>query len=241
MTVDTFRSPRWPSHDVSVFHPAGVNAPRPVIFFSHGFYATNPAPYMALIEHIVSRGYVLVYSPYPTGTENRGQGERYETLFAGFEEAVQRFPQYIDATQVGFMGHSFGGGATPAMAWRGLVNERWGEAGAFLFLMAPYYSYEITQQQLQQFPPQVQLIVQVYDDDSVCDHRMAKDILENINIPISEKDYIVLSSDLSHDYPLIAQHGACHYPNHVQLQGVGPYFKDLASLCRYAQVLPEFF
>jgi hypothetical protein len=91
--------------------------------------------------------------------------------------------------KVGFLGHSFGAGAIPAMAWKGLVEEGWGTEGAFLFIMAPWYSHDIGDAQLEIFPEYVNMIIQVYNEDNINDHRMAIDIFTNIAIPDSRKAY----------------------------------------------------
>ncbi len=69
------------------------------------------------------------------------------------------------------------GRRTPAKA-----KNNWGENRRLLFSLATWYSYELTQAQLQSFPSNTKLIMQVYDDDNVNDHRMAIGIFNNIYI-----------------------------------------------------------
>lgn len=236
--VETLPSPQFAGQNVTVYLPAGASAPQPVVFFSHGFGAINPKPYEPFLNHIASRGFIVVYSPYPFA--NGTIVERYEILLAGFVAAVDKYRSQMDLTRVGFVGHSFGGGATPAVAYKGITQQGWGSKNAFLLMLAPWYSYDITPEQLSNFPPQAKLLTQVYDDDTVCDHRMAKDIFTHISIPDSEKDYVVLFSDKSEalDYQLKADHlvpttsssgGSGEGTNALDFYGVWRLFDALAE------------
>ena len=72
----------------------------------------------------------MVFSPYQT--VGASVGERYSVLWKGFELSVQKFGDQMDMTRAGFVGHSFGGGATPAMAYnKGLAKKGWGKKAAF--------------------------------------------------------------------------------------------------------------
>ncbi len=76
-----------------------------------------------------------------------------------------------------------------------------------MFMMAPFYVFRISQQQIEQFPGHVKLIMQVYQEDDCNDHRMAKDIFETISIDNAEKDFILMMSDSSGEYAYTADHG----------------------------------
>ncbi len=202
--VQTFSSPLFLGRNVSVFLPDGATGPVPTIFFAHGFDGDLPIFYNGILNHLATRGYGAVFSPYTSlGTD---QALRYAQMFAGFKKAFTEFPTLLDPTRVGFVGHSLGGGALPALALQGLVNEGWGGSGAFLYNMAPWYSYEVSQAELETFPSHVKMIMQIFDDDRVNDHRMAIDLFENINIPDSEKDFITTFSDSNGGMLLDADH-----------------------------------
>jgi pimeloyl-ACP methyl ester carboxylesterase len=160
---------------VLVFLPQGAAGKRPVIFFSHGYGPNYWEAYRDLIAHLVSRGSIVVYSTFPERGVSMQQ--RYDDLWAGFALAAKRFGDRMDLTRVGFLGHSFGGGATPAMARRGL-EQGWGKEGAFVAELAPWYSYDSTTSQLQSLPAQVVQFSEVYDRDTTNDHRMAIDLFE---------------------------------------------------------------
>jgi len=178
MTTETIPNDMAKGKDVTVFFPTGGKdsaTPRPVIFFSHAYGATDwKIAYTQFIPHIVSLGYIVVYAPYPTlGPTVDG---RYDIIWHGFQLAVAKFGAGMDLTRVGFVGHSFGGGTVPAMTYKGVVGNGWGSAGAFAYSLAPWYSYQITNDDMQSFPKQVTLLWQIYGADVDNDHRMAIDM-----------------------------------------------------------------
>ena len=104
--------------------------------------------YKTLINYLVSRGMIVVYSPYPnqlTPVQNN-----LNIMFNGFDLAAQKYASRMDLTRVGFLGHSYGGGAVPSMARRGLAKG-WGTNGAFMFPMAAWYVYDMTDAQMASF------------------------------------------------------------------------------------------
>ncbi|HJV19061.1 MAG TPA: hypothetical protein VJ552_04210, partial [Sediminibacterium sp.] len=137
-----FPNAEYAGTNVTVFYPQNMTAPRPVIFYSHPFGGENKIYNTGLYHFIAQKGYVVVFVPYETNDAN--VEHRYTTLWNGFKSAVARYPELIDTRKVGFMGHSFGGGASFALAYKGFVELGWGENGRFIFVQAPWYSYEIT-------------------------------------------------------------------------------------------------
>lgn len=208
VTIDKFPSPLYDNEKVQVFRPSGVAQPVPVVFFAPGFNNNDPDEYRPLINHIVSRGYALVYAPFQVVSGDISLHEkRYNTIWAGFEEAVKRFGSSFDLTRVGFAGHSYGASALPAMMQQSVVERGWGKNGAFIYSMAPWYVYEFDIKQYVDWPQQVKLLVEVYEDDGVCDHRLGKEIFERVNLPSSEKDFVMLRGETRLGYKLNAEHG----------------------------------
>jgi uncharacterized protein (TIGR03437 family) len=204
---DKFPSPLYDRENVHVFRPAGAAGKVPVIFFAPGYSNNNPDEYEALIYHIVSRGYALIYAPFQLLSVSLTPHEkRYDTIFAGFEEAVKRYGASFDLNRVGYAGHSYGASANFAMALRGL-QKGWGKDGLMLYSMAPWYYFEIGIRQFVNFPPHAKLIMQVFENDAICDHRMAKEIFERVNLPSSEKDFVMLRGEQRLGYKLEATHG----------------------------------
>ncbi len=200
----SFPSPLWTTKDVTVYYPSDLTDPVPVIFYSHAWGLNDAGIYSDLLQHMASRGYAVVFSPYKTiGSTDE---ERYDILFEGFHEAVLEYPLLLDSSRCGFMGHSFGGGATPAMTLRGLVDNGWGADGSFMFMMAPWYVHEVSQTELQTFPSGTNLLLQLYADDRANDHRMGVDLFENISIPDAFKDCVFVYADTVSEYAYLADH-----------------------------------
>ena len=200
----SFANPQYAGTRVTIFYPVGITSAKPTIFYSHPYGGEDKEYNRGLFEFIAKKGYVVVFVPYPT--LGVSIDARYNTLWAGFTKAVSDYPNIIDTRKVGFMGHSFGGGASIGLGYKAFVDNGWGENGRFIFTMAPWYNYQISSQQLQNFPANTKMITQVYDEDVVNDQRLAIDIFKNINIPNAEKDFIYIKSSTIagytyHTYP----------------------------------------
>lgn len=199
----TLPSPSFPGRVVTVYSARGVAGPRPTWFFSHGFGGSNALLYDELLRHWASHGWTAVFSPYPVDGQSV---ELYQILFDGFVAAANQYPNLIDTRKVGFAGHSFGGGATPVLALRAVRERGWGSEGLALFPLAPWYSHQLGNQDFAAFPAHTQLVMQVYEDDVLNDHRMAIDVYRRMNLPAANKDYLVVHSDLIEDYPYRSGH-----------------------------------
>ncbi len=187
MTYETFENPAWVGGTpVTVFFPKERTDPAPVMFFSHGYGGSAWISYKTMITHLVTRGFIVVYSPYPSTTNYSGL---YDIMWNGFQMAAERYAARMNLQQVGFLGHSFGGGSVPAMAWKGLVEKGWGKQGAFLFVLAPSPALQMTDNQFSSFPKQATMIVQSYNEDTVVDHRYAIDIFNKMGVSDSQKAY----------------------------------------------------
>jgi pimeloyl-ACP methyl ester carboxylesterase len=191
VTEESFENPLWKLSDggveVTVLLPEGQYERIPVIFFSHGIGGMRWQDYRSLLTHIASQGFAVVFSPYPAS--GFSSSERYRILWNGFKDASDRYSTRFDLNKVGFLGHSYGAGATPAMAWKGIVEQGWGAQGAFLFPMAPYYTFELSDSQFRSFPDHTNLIMMVFSDDDICPHKIAQDVYSKIAISLEQKAY----------------------------------------------------
>jgi acetyl esterase/lipase len=195
-------NPAFRREPVRIFLPRGAEAKRPVVFFSHGFGPGAWETYGDLIRHIVSRGYAVIFSTYPVARATLDG--RYDDLWTGFVAAARREADRLDLTRVAFVGHSFGGGASPAMAYRGLVRQGWGSRGAFLYALAPWYALEMRDSQLAALPTGVPQVYEVYDQDTTNDPRMALDLYDRA--PRGNRFFFEVQSDTVSGCVLTADH-----------------------------------
>jgi hypothetical protein len=231
IAITSFSNPNYPTEDIRIFYPAGITSSVPTIFYSHGFGGYDPVNILGLLNFVARKGYAIVFVPYQTLGVTSSQ--RYNNLLTGFIKSARDFPSIIDTTRVGFMGHSFGGGASFANAHHCFTNLNWGLSGRFIFASAQWYSLNISQTQLLTFPNDVKLLTMVYENDITNDHRMANDIFNTIHIPFSEKDYLLVKSDTISSYIYEAIHGL---PNTVSAFDALDYYaiyRHLDALCDY--------
>ena len=201
---------------VSIFYPNGQDKPKSVIFFCHGFSAIYYSAYRDYINNMVSRGdVVVVFSPYRI----RGShAQRYEMLWNGFKTAVEKYANMLnmDTTRIGFIGHSYGGGACPRMLHHAIVDKGWGSNGSFIYAMQPWFSLEMIFERdgeqinrWPEIPSTTKVLVQVCDYDGTLDNDIAiNGIWRNLgNIPKENKEYQVLLSVSNCSDCLDADHG----------------------------------
>lgn len=231
IAIESFPNPNFPTENIRIFYPSGITSSVPTIFYSHGFGGYDPVNILGLLSFVARKGYAIVFVPYQaTGVTN---AQRYDNLLSGFIQAANDFPNIIDTTKVGFMGHSFGGGATFANAYHCFTNLNWGLSGRFIFASAQWYSLNISQTQLLTFPNDVKLLTMVYENDITNDHRMANDIFNTINIPSAEKDYLLVKSDTISSYIYEAIHGLPNTASAFDALDYYAIYRHLDALCDY--------
>ena len=206
---DSIAHPAWKNHSVYLYRPDTPAERFPVIFFCHGITAENPELYGGLIRHMVGRGYAVVFAPYPSSKAYLMPRCTYQTMWRGFKKGVDEWGALFNLDSIGFVGHSYGAGAVPSLAYKAVTGNRWGRESVFLYIMAPWYVHGISQRQMQQYPAQVKMVVEVFADDAVNDHRIAKDIYLSTGIPDSAKVFCTFrtlpgtfGSSADHDVPL---------------------------------------
>ncbi len=170
--------------DVTVFLPKNVQTRVPVMFFSHGYNADYYQAYKSMCTHVASQGFAVVYSPYPSAG---GWSEQYDIMWRGFLQAADVYENSLDLNYVGFFGHSWGGGAVPNMALRG-IDRGWGKSGLLMFIMAPGRANGVNKYQLQSLD-NGHLIVQSFENDDIVPESLALKMFENIGIPSVDKAY----------------------------------------------------
>lgn len=77
-----------------------------------------------------------------------------------------------------------------------------------IYIMAPWYIHNIRELQLRHYPSHVKLITEVFEDDKINDHRIAKELHKSIRIPDTNKVFLKVMSNFTgssladHDVPL---------------------------------------
>jgi len=238
-TVDSVPEVPFRHKQVHVYWPDSGTGPWPVAFVFPAYSSDTPDPYIHLIRHLASRGACVVFAPYRLA-QFPYQYRTYRRMFNGALAGLARLEGRADTARVAFVGHSFGGSAVPQFAWECLGQRGWGAHGACMFIMAPFYMFQIRAQRLGRFPSQTKLIVQVYEDDDCNDHRMAKDLFGTIDIHPDEKDFVLLRSDeyARTGYRLVADHATPFggLDSEGEVDGLDYYglFRPLDALLEYA-------
>ncbi len=224
--VDGFTNPVYPTANgatltVSIYHPNSIIDPAlPTIFFAHGYTSPigSPAAYSALLTNLASCGYNVVFSPYEGGV-GLNIPKRFDELTTGCNAAVTNFG--LNTGQIGFVGHSYGGGFLPAVLQHLMMGksnqyragQTWGGTAAFMFALAPGYAYDgggqtdITGSQTIVFPTNLNVGYQVFfDDNNINDPRVALDIFYNCTTLNSQKEFLTVFGD-NHGTPAqVASH-----------------------------------
>ncbi len=227
-------NPAWPTPmpiPVSVLVPVGGAATHPVIFYAHAFGGSDWMRVQGLLEFMVSQDYVVVFTPYPTlGATVCG---RYDTLSGGIAAAVSTLSAVsgMDLTRVGYVGHSFGGGASPRLAREGLGTMGWGTNGAFIMPNAPWYTYRMEAADWAAIPESTRLLLMVFRDDDTNDHRIAIHDIWDV-YPHARREYLMLNSGMNGTCTQAADHvvpSTATATNGLDTWGMWRHFDALAA------------
>ncbi len=226
VNVDTFTNPVYPTANgetviVSVYHPdSSINPSLPTIFVAHGYTSPigNAENYLNILNNLASRGYNVVFSPYEGGV-SPNIAQRFDELTTGLEAAVTNYG--LNTAQVGFAGHSYGGGFLPSVILHEMMGKpdlyrpghTWGASGAFFYAMAPGFCYsgggqtDVSSTQTILFPTNLNVIEQVFNDDTaIADPRCAIDVFYNVTTPYTQKDFLVVYGDSHGTNSIVANH-----------------------------------
>ncbi len=203
MNIQTFNNPAYPASSCYLYTPNGATGTLPTIFFAHGFGGDDPSIHRELIRFLCSHGYALVFSPYPTSINILGN---YEIIKAGFVKAARDFSSTIDTSRVGFMGYSFGGGASFGIGHDLLTENNWGTQSNFIATIAAWYAYNLSNQDITTFPSNTHMLSFILDKDDVCDQRISLELHRNTNVPDDQKDVIWVPESIVAGYTFVADH-----------------------------------
>lgn len=212
-TVLEAKNGGWPDQTVWVIEPTGDCAPRtggrgddgrrPVVFMTSGwsvFEQTSPAAYKALIENLVSNGYIVVFANYNGDGgqffETCEEPEVYDQVDAAFVQATGMTDR-MDLSDVGLWGHSFGGGMIPWLAQRA-AGRGWGSDTLWLGIYSPYYPRRVGKDPSPiELPHHTRALVVAYEDDVFAQivDVASPQIFHRLDIPAEHKHHVTISSD----------------------------------------------
>lgn len=206
---DSTPAPMYEDEYIRLFYPDSIQGSIPTIILVHGYSGPKYQLFKPLIDHIVSRGTAVLFPPYPQ-TPLVGSIpdvlEKQAIIKNGIINGIKHFAAKIDTTKIGFLGHSFGAGQIPALAYWSYSKLNWGKEGAFMFITAPWYISGIEEKELLSFPENVKLLTIVFDDDRTNDHEIGADFFRTVSIPNEDKDFVTVFSDSLFEYKMNANH-----------------------------------
>lgn len=189
----------------------------PVVVFSHGWGAVEPAPYRAWIDHIVRRGNIVVYPRYQADNRTPLREVTSNALAAirAAHELLRRDTTRVrpDFGRFALVGHSIGGalsanlaalaeraGLPPARAVMAVEpGKTWGLARRFAFPL----------EDLSAVPSAALLLAVAGDRDRIARDVDAKRIYyETTQVPPQNKNLVLMASDAYGSPPLEAHHFA---------------------------------
>jgi len=186
---------------ITFYHPDVAITQKATIFFING-WGENVETYDKNLKYIASLGYsvVSIYNYNPGNIQ-----ESYANSLFMVNEAVNLYPNWIDTTKIGLMGHSYGAGSTVWLGKEIFGNLNWGTNGRFIMMLAPWFPLLVDDTDLQNYPANVKmLILQSFDDLATqgsstynTDPRIIRAMYQLINIPDTDKDFVTIKSDVN--------------------------------------------
>ena len=196
---------------VTTYKPTTGATKKPTIFFIAG-YGRNADSYDKLLNFLASHGYYVVHLYH---NEALSLERSYADYLKIVEKVVTEHSDEIDTTKMGVIGHSLGGGTAIWLGKKLFGNQagdkNWGQSGSFVFALSPWYPLYLTKDDLDHYPTNTKLLIQLSEDEIVyekqadgtkvatdkrtTDPRVLRTLFENIAIADDDKDLIVVNSD----------------------------------------------
>ncbi len=195
-----------------VFHLAKEpEQPRPVVVFLHGWGAVNPSVYGGWIDHLVRRGYLVLYPAFQTVGRTRPPDatKNATALVKDALAALENDPKAKpDLSKLAYLGHSAGGGvavnlaADPAAA--GLPVPKL----VFITMVGGIASDEksrgIQLADLSKVDPQTSIVAMIGDREFQASDRASRRILRQASeVPQTKKLFMRVASD-DHGFPSLS-------------------------------------
>lgn len=206
-----------------LFEPANPTTPSdaspvPLILFFHASYGTDPAHYRAWIDHLVRRGAVVVYPDFQPLPDELAQicpsscseadhptlPPALTAIRAALVELKNGNHVAVDSTKLGVAGHSLG--AMLAAKYAAIAGAEDLPVASALFLMMPGCECDFANE-VATIPATTRVIVLVNKVDDMVPEDFALTIWSTMAaVPLDQRDYVRLVSDLHGQPPLKATH-----------------------------------
>lgn len=193
-----------------IFEPAEPKpVTAPLIVFNHGWGAMHPRYYKAWIDHIVKKGNIVVYPRYQRGFLigfKYFSSNAIKAVKNAIDELNKQGHVIPDLDKFAITGHSLGGGITANMAAR--AEEEGLPEPKAIMPVQPAIAYD-KKADFSKISNKTLMLVIVGEDDTVVDNKSGKKIFQDtIQIPFTQKDFVIQVTD-NYGYPTIsADHGA---------------------------------
>ena len=233
VAVETFNNVNFTGHTINIYHPQDITTPVPTIFYSHAYGGNDPENIIGVLNFIASKGYAVVFVPYQT-LATVTVPERYANLIAGFRKAAQEYPDIINTAKVGFLGHSFGGAASFGISHELFTVDGWGQEGRFIYALAQWYAYNLTNDDLTSYPDNTKVLVEIFNEDTTNDHRMAIDVFNHLGVATAEKDFVAIPSSTVNGYTYQAIHNMPNVSAAFDALDYYGYYRLLDALIDYS-------
>ena len=206
------------SEEYWIFEPAGPKPETaPIIVFNHGWSGMNPKIYGAWIDHIVRRGNIVIFPRYQADLRTPTR-EFTPNAIRAVKDAIHRLQNEgghvrPDLDKFAIVGHSAGGQTTANLA--ALAKSSGLPKPKAVMCVEPGKSWNISQriaiplEDLSQIPKDTLLLAVVGEEDNIVRDIDAKRIFnESTQVPLANKDFIILTSDHHGEPALKADHFA---------------------------------
>ncbi len=187
--------------------------PMPLVIFFHGYTAIEPEIFRPWIDHIVRRGAIVVYPFYQNADDVILPGfiENGETAIRNaLSELAKPGHVPVDLNRVGVVGHSVGAALTADYA---AIAARDGlPVPSIIMPVEPAGCVDCNElppgwgvplMDFSAIPSGVRAYIITGSDDSVAGDAGAKHVWNGMTaVPLDQRDYIIIHSDL-HGFPLL--------------------------------------
>ena len=183
----------------------------PVIVFLHGWSVMNTLPYQGWLNHLVGRGYIVIYPRYHATLKTRAAtftAHAQAAVEAAFTELETGDHVRPELDHVAFAGHSMGGMIAANLA--ALADGKKLPHPAALFCVEPgkvIGDFPIQNEDLAKIPASTLLVTLAGDADKIVGDFDARRICRGTTaIPPENKNFVILHSDAHGHRPLVASH-----------------------------------